>query len=128
MRPSLFYGASTGYAPLGFNPSLYPLPNSTAARIDSRLHPVPNPTNPGYAYGTMFPTVAKGVGMMRWRIPWTIPVGKTFTSQVPMKPQIQGVTLDPTRGTRIAGSINAVLGADTAGNDAFQAKLAAARR
>jgi hypothetical protein len=128
MRPSLFAGAASGYTPTNFKPYQSRLPNSTAARLDGRVHPVPNPTNPGYAYGTMIPLAAKGVGMIRFQNPRTIPVGKTFSNQVPMKPQIQGVTMDPTRGARIAGSIATITGADHSGDDAYQAKLSQARR
>lgn len=128
MRPSLFGGAASGYTPTGFTPYQSRRPNSTAARMDGRVHPVPNPTTPGYAYGTMIPLVAKSVGMVRWMNPRTIPVGKTFSGQVPMKAQIQGVTMDPTRGTRIAGSVATVLGADHSGDNAYQAKLSQARR
>lgn len=127
MRP-LFNGVANGYTPSGFTPYISRVPNSTAARMDGMVHAVPNPTNPGYAYGTLIPLTAKGVGMVRWQNPSTYPVGKTFTNQVPMKPQIQGVTMDPTRGTRISGAISYVLGADNRGLDAFQATMANARR
>ena len=128
MRSSLFAGAASGYSPNGFAPYQSHTPNSTASRMDGQVHSVPNPTNPGYAYGTMIPLVAKGVGMVRWSNPRTIPQGKTFTSQVPMKAQIQGVTMDPTRAMRISGSITQIVGADHSADDAYQARLAAARR
>lgn len=128
MRSSLFGGAASGYTPRGFSPYVSHVPNSTENRLSGIVHGVPNPTNPGYAYGTLFPLGAKGVGMQRWMNPRTIPIGKTIVGQVLMKPQIQGVTMDPTRSLRVLGSITAILGADHSADDAYQAKLAAARR
>ncbi len=131
MRTSLFAGVEAGgYEPKGFAPYQSHVPTGTAQRLDGMTHPVANPTNPGYAYGTVIPVMqsAKGMSMVRWYGMWTLPVGKNFSNQVPMKPQIQGVTMDPTRATRILGSVSNVPGYDYSGLAAIQMKLAASRR
>jgi hypothetical protein len=127
VRP-LFNGCANGFAPRGFAPYVSRLPASEAARLDGQTHPVPNPTNPGYAYGTAIPLTQPKVWAVRWYMPWTLPVARTFSNQIPMKPQIAGVTMDVTRGVRVPGSISTVHGGDYSALDALQAKLAQMKR
>jgi hypothetical protein len=46
--------------------------------------------------------------MVRWLVPYLIPVGKTFTLQVPMKPQIQGATPNTARAIAIQGLLESL--------------------
>jgi hypothetical protein len=96
------------WTPKGWTPYQSQLPNSTAARLDGEVHPVSNPTAPGYAYGTVKPLLAPGLGMVRWLVPYLLPVGKTFTLQVPMKPQIQGTTPNTARAIAIQGLLESL--------------------
>ncbi len=125
---NLFAGAATGFKPRGFKPYQSHLPHSTENRLSQQTHLVDNPTNPGYAYGTVIPLTATKVGLVRWYLPWTIPVAKTFHNGIRMRPQIHGVTMDPTRRQRVLGSVTNVPGRDYSGVHAIQARLAAARR
>jgi hypothetical protein len=128
MRP-LFAGVANGYTPQGFAPhDTQRIPASEANRMSGVTHLVPNPTNPGYAYGTVIPLNAYGVGMIRWIQPRLLPVFKTFSNQIRMKPQIQGVTMDATRQQRIPGSVTNVPGYDYSALGAIQQKLAQTRR
>jgi hypothetical protein len=124
----LFYGASTGYVPQGFVPYQSRVPNSTNNRLTYATRLVPNPTNPGYAYGTPIPLTQPKLGLVRWYAPYTLPVGKTFSNQVPMKAQVQGVTMDVTRQQRIPGQVTNVVGYDYSAVGFIQQKLAQTKR
>jgi hypothetical protein len=112
-----------GWAP--HDPNL--IPSSVTARTDMQVHPVSNPTAPGYAYGTMKPLLAPKVGMSFGVVPYILPVGKNFTLQVPMKPQIQGVTPMTQRSIAINGLLNSL---PVSGDDsnAVQASVSSMQR
>jgi hypothetical protein len=96
------------WTPEGWTPYVARVPSGTSSRLDGQVHPVSNPTAPGYGYGTMKPLLAPKVGMSFGLVPYIIPVGKTFTLQVPMKPQIQGVTPNSTRAIAIQGLLDSL--------------------
>jgi hypothetical protein len=123
---------TTPYAPLpqGWKPHQSHLGASTAARLDGRTHPVSNPTAPGFAYGTVKPLTSFRLGMVYGSVPYIRPVTKTYSLQVPMKPQLQGVTPNYSRALNIPGAIGYVPGqaVDVSSLNAIQQKLAQIRQ
>ncbi|NCX05789.1 MAG: hypothetical protein EBW68_08440 [Actinobacteria bacterium] len=117
----------TTFVPKGWAPYISRLPSSVEARTDGRVHPVSNPVAPGYAYGTLKPLTAPKTGMVYGIVPWIRPVTKTFTLQVPMKPQVAGTAPNYARQMAIVGAINYIPGGDNSGNDAVQAAIAQSR-
>jgi len=115
--------------PTGWKPYTSRLPASTAARLDLTVHPVSNPTAPGFAYGTMKPLNGMKMGMEYGKHPNIAPVGKSFTLQVPMQPQIAGITPNYARSINIPGAISYIPGpsVDQSSLDAIQTQLAMMR-
>jgi hypothetical protein len=76
---------------------------ATAARMDGMSHPVSNPVNPGFAYGTLIPADSPSVGSRMWTQPYLYPVARTYTLQVPDRAQVQGMTPNPGPSVNVSG-------------------------
>jgi hypothetical protein len=116
------------WTPHNFNPEMSSADASRvpqAVRVSRNLvtYPSGSPNNPGYAYGTFIPQTDRGMGLVRFMSPYTVPVGATALNTIPLTYKNDVQWINPTRQLRIKGLTTEIPGIDTSQLDAIQAYL-----